>query len=68
MAVFIHCNLKHITFTFELIRNIEIVKELVLLFFLFLIFCFVSLGKYKLSEVCDKFSVREIDNEVISDD
>ena len=43
MAVFIHCNLKHITFTFELIRNIEIVKELVLLFFLCLIFCFVSL-------------------------
>ena len=42
-AVFIHCNLKHITFTFELIRNIEIVKELVLLFFLCLIFCFVSL-------------------------
>ena len=43
MAVFIHCNLKHITFTFELIGNIEIVKELVLLFFLCLIFCFVSL-------------------------
>ena len=43
MAVFIHCNLKHITFTFELIRNIEIVKEMVLLFFLCLMFCIVSL-------------------------
>lgn len=43
MAIFVHCNLKHITFTFELIKTIEIEKELILLFFLCLLFCLLSL-------------------------
>ncbi len=43
MAIFVHCNLRHITFTFELIKTIEIEKELILLFFLCLLFCLLSL-------------------------
>ena len=43
MAVFVHCNLKHITFTFELLKTIEIGKELILLFFLCLLFCLLAL-------------------------
>lgn len=43
MTVFVHCNFKHITFTFELLKTIEMERELILLFFLCLLFCLLAL-------------------------
>ena len=43
MAVFIHCTLKHIKFSIEMIININCERGLILLFFLSFIFSIISL-------------------------
>lgn len=43
MAVFIHCALSHITFSLEMVTKIVLEKELILLFFLSLILCIMTL-------------------------
>ena len=44
MAVFIHCTLKHIKFSIEMVTNINFEKGLILLFFLSFIFTIISLA------------------------
>jgi type IV secretion system protein VirD4 len=44
MAVFIHCTLKHIKFSIEMVTNINFEKGLILLFFLSFIFSIISLA------------------------
>ena len=43
MAVFIHCALSHITFSLEMVTKIVLEKELILLFFLSLLLCIITL-------------------------
>ena len=62
ISVFIHCKLKYIEFTFNSVKNIEICKELVLLFFLIYFLCVIgviilfSMEKESYSSEVDKIT------------
>ena len=62
ISVFIHCKLKYIEFTFKSVKNIEICKELVLLFFLIYFLCVIgviilfSMEKESYSSEVDKIT------------
>ena len=43
ISLFVHCRLKYIEFSIEVIKNIEVSKELILLFFLIYFLCIIGI-------------------------